>query len=202
MAERRLDQVFGKAQERGFIGPGDLGGHVRHAEAFLTWIDPEAAQAVDLGTGGGLPGLVLAHRLPQTRWVFVESGMRRAEFLTEAAEQLGLENVRVINERAELVGRSELRGTSDLVTARLFGPPAVVAECAAPLLRQGGRLLVSEPPEGSVQKRWPPEPLAALGFGPAGLREGSARLVELDFVGPCPERYPRPVGRPAKRPLF
>ena len=90
---------------------------------------------------------------------------------------------------------------ADVVTARSCGPPAVVAECGAPLLRVGGRLLVSEPPQ--VTDRWPVEGLAALGLSAPESRA----LDGYGFVGvtqstPCAVTYPRKPGVPERSPLF
>jgi 16S rRNA (guanine527-N7)-methyltransferase len=103
--------------------------------------------------------------------------------------------------RAEIVGRSERRGSFDAVVARSFGPPAVTAECAAPLLRPGGRLVVSEPPDGT-EERWPEDGVAAFGLARGARLPGPPGIQVLTQVEPCPEAYPRRDGLPAKRPLF
>ncbi|HET6966289.1 MAG TPA: hypothetical protein VFH58_16050, partial [Acidimicrobiales bacterium] len=104
--------------------------------------------------------------------------------------------------RAEEAGRRpDLRGTFDVVVARSFGGPAVTAECGAPFLVAGGRLVVAEPPGGSAD-RWPAEGLEVLGLRPVeAMTEPSAFQVLLQQE-PCPERFPRRTGIPAKRPLF
>ena len=110
--------------------------------------------------------------------------------------------------RAEEVARDPAhRGGYDLVTARSFGAPAVTAECAAPLLRVGGELLVSEPPEATTSERWPRDGLAELGLGGPERQVVDAsgvpvHLVRLVLEEACGERYPRRVGVPSKRPLF
>jgi 16S rRNA (guanine527-N7)-methyltransferase len=96
-----------------------------------------------------------------------------------------------------------LREQMDVVVARSFGPPAVVAECAVGFLRLGGRLVVSEPPEeGTVPSRWSGEGLDTLGF--SAPRHGGG--PEASFVWfekhRADERWPRRVGVPAKRPLW
>lgn len=167
---------------------------------------PCPGRAVDLGSGGGVPGLVLALVWPTTALVLVEGGARRAGFLEQMARRLGVDDrVRVDGRRAEEVGRDPaMRGGADVVVARSFAPPAVTAECAAPLLSVGGRLVVSEPPEAEQagSRRWPGSGLAELGMGsPRIVRVGFGYLV-AEQVSPCPDRYPRRVGIPAKRPLF
>ncbi len=157
----------------------------------------------DLGSGGGLPALPCALAAPAWSWVLVESQLRRADHLVSACRRLLLtDRVEVIHARAEDVGRDPVRrGTADVVTARSFGPPAVVAECAAPLLRAGGRLLVSEPPD--TRDRWPVDGLALLGLSPAVAHEADGyRLCEVAQEAPCPAEFPRRPGIPGKSPLF
>jgi 16S rRNA (guanine527-N7)-methyltransferase len=160
--------------------------------------------AVDLGTGGGVPGLVLACAWPGSSWVLVEAHRRRASFLEEAAAQLGCAGrVQVLAERAEVVGRAPAhRGAAPLVVARSFGPPGVTAECAAPLLAVGGALVVSEPPGGDGA-RWPVSGLARLGAVPErSVHSAKGTFQVIRQTTRCPDRYPRRVGVPAKRPLF
>lgn len=139
-------------------------------------------------------------------FLLVEANGRRAAFLLRAVRELALEGrVTVLAERAESLGRTpEKRGGFDLVTSRGFGRPAVVAECAAPFLSPGGRLVVSEPPpDGSpVEARWPPEGLARVGMGPAEPVGAAYRFAVVTQEALCPVRFPRRVGVPTKRPLF
>lgn len=207
-----LSGLLERSRQLGFLGPGPIDAHLAHAQAFARVVPADPARALDLGAGGGLPGLVLAATTwPETRWTFLDANVRRTEFLREAVEELDLAaRVDVITERAEVVGRQEThRGGYDLVVARSFASPPVTAECAAPLLVPGGRLVVSEPPAGDVSSRWPDAPLAELGFAPASLQlvaddDGApvAHLAVLELLRPAPERYPRRTGIPAKRPLF
>ena len=91
------------------------------------------------------------------------------------------------------------------MVARGFGPPPVTAECGAPFLRVGGTLVVSEPPRRTSagrSARWPTEGVMALGLRPAGTWQRPFHYQALEQAEPCPDRYPRRVGVPAKRPLF
>ena len=151
-----------------------------------------------------MPGLVLAVVFPATRWLLVDAAQRRTAFLREAVDSLGLAGtVDVLTMRAEELGRlPDHRGRYQLAVARGFGQPAVTAECAAPLVEVGGRVVVSEPPEERPE-RWPVEGLAHLGLAPASVvRAAGASFQVLVQDVPCPERYPRRVGVPEKRPLF
>jgi 16S rRNA (guanine527-N7)-methyltransferase len=212
-----LDELLLEARALGFLGPGPLEPQVRHAEGFatigrqLSSVGP--ARVVDLGSGGGLPGLVVATEWPDVRLELLEANGRRAAFLRRAVQGLDLQHrVTVVEARAEVYGRQAgARAGFDGALARSFGRPAVVAECAAPLLKVGGWLLVSEPPRNQDQhddekqrdaERWPPGPLRQLGLRPAELvQEGFGYRVLLQ-AAECPERFPRRDGVPAKKPLF
>ena len=198
-----LDEVLHQSRELGFLGPGPIAEQRAHAEAFLSAIDPAGVGAVvDLGTGGGLPGLVLAQLLPDTTWVLLDSMVRRTAFLEEAVTRLGLaDRVQVLTARAEDVGRTERRGQQDLVVARSFGAPAVTAECAAPLLRIGGQLVVSEPPR-TAAARWPSGQLAVFGLALEATIEGPPHFVRLRQERLAPRAYPRRSGTPRKQPLW
>jgi 16S rRNA (guanine527-N7)-methyltransferase len=146
---------------------------------------------------------------PEATLALLEANGRRVAFLRRAVVRLGLEDrTFVLHTRAEEVGREPtFRGAFDGVMARSFGRPAVVAECAAPLLKTGGWLLVSEPPsdvssglQGAL--RWPVEPLRQLGLEPTDLLHKEFEFRVLRQAESCPERFPRRNGVPAKKPLF
>lgn len=201
-----LAEVLGEAQQLGAIGPAPLDQHVAHADGFLVAAGqlPAAVRLLDLGSGGGLPGLVLAARLPEARGVLLDGRVERARLLEGFVERLGWsDRIEVVGRRAEEAGRGPLRGSFDLVVARGFARPGVTAECGAPFLRVGGRLIVSEPPaEGGAPDRWPAAPCALLGLGAASFPPAPWSFAVLRQDRPCPDRYPRRVGIPGKRPLF
>ena len=198
----RLEEVLADSQRLGFIGPGPLGPHIDRALQVVPLLPTGPVSAVDLGSGGGLPGLPLALATPEVRWLLLDGSVTRVRFLTEAVERLGLAaRVDTVAARAEEAGRGDLRATFDLVVARSFGPPAVTAECAAPLLREGGRLIVAEPPGGSPA-RWDAAGLDRLGLIAVETVTEPSSFQLLQQVRPCPDTYPRRVGVPAKRPLF
>ena len=163
----------------------------------------EPGSFADLGSGGGVPALVLLELWPDASAVLVEAGQRRAAFLRESLERLGwAQRSEVLEARVEEVDRDVIRRHRfELVTARSFGSPAVTAECAAPLLAVGGALLVSEPP--AAAQRWPEAPLTQLGLSPRGsIERGGYHFQLLAQVRLCPDRFPRRTGVPSKRLLF
>ena len=207
-------------------GDGRSGAVAGEATAALA-PGPGPVRLVDLGAGGGVPGLVVATELADVRVLLLEANGRRAGFLGDAVAHCGLEGrVEVLHARAEEAGRDrDRRGRFDAVLARSFGSPAVTAECAAPLLRPGGVLVVSEPPDrahermegvsvagsfGAVARtgssmradRWPSERLALLGMARGVTVQDEFTYQVVVQRMPCPARYPRRTGVPAKRPLF
>ena len=191
------------SRELGFLGPGPLALQIEHARGFASVMARAPDSYLDLGSGGGLPGLVLGLMWPRARGVLLDASARRTEFLREAGERLAIgDRVEVVCGRAEETGRlPRLRGRFDVVTARSFGSPAVTAECGVPFLRIGGRVLVSEPPEDS-ETRWPRERLAELGLEVETPPSPQARYVGLQLVQPLADRWPRRTGIPSKRPLW
>ncbi|MGI9119934.1 MAG: RsmG family class I SAM-dependent methyltransferase [Acidimicrobiales bacterium] len=159
-------------------------------------------KGVDLGSGAGIPGLVLAMDLPASTWTLLDANTTRTAFLVTAVQALGLaDRVQVVTGRAEVVGRSsEHRGRYQVVVARAFARPAVVAECAAPLLSLEGEVVVSEPPEPA--DRWLEEGLTELGLRLVTVDPGPPRIATLRQDRLCPGRFPRRVGVPSKRPLW
>lgn len=202
-----LPEVLDDSRDLGLLGPGPVEDHVRHAGGFVVLSEEAAggppARVVDIGAGGGIPGLVLAAAWPQCRVVLVEAAERRAAFLRDAVDRLGFgDRVRVLEMRAEQAARAaDLRGLADVVTARSFGPPAVTAECAVGFLRLGGAIVVSDPPDGAGE-RWPTSGLDILGLTASSRRTDRGNFTVLTLSVPLPDRYPRRVGIPAKRPLF
>jgi 16S rRNA (guanine527-N7)-methyltransferase len=207
-----LEELLLEARALGFLGPSPLDLQVRHAQGFAAITrrlsGTGSTSLVDLGSGGGLPGLVVALEWPDVSVALLEANGRRAAFLRRAVDRLDLHSrVSVLEERAEVAGRDpDLRATFDGALARSFGRPAVLAECAAPLLEVGAWLLVSEPPrsegEARDEERWPAEPLRQFGLEPAEVIHEEFEYRVLRQRDPCPERFPRRNGVPAKKPLF
>jgi 16S rRNA (guanine527-N7)-methyltransferase len=157
--------------------------HLADSLVALELSDVRAATAIaDLGAGAGFPGLPLAVALPSARVVLVESVARKCAFIRAAADAAALKNVEVVADRAE--SWSAGLGTRDLVTARALAPLAVLAEYAAPLLREGGLLV-------AWKGRRDPE----------AERDDHRHLHVLRKVAPTPDRFPRRPGMARKRPL-
>lgn len=217
----KLRETLSQARARGFLGKGSVLGHIEHAIGFGAVVlsstpilkefhstNPgEPLKILDLGSGAGLPGLVLAVMLPHARVTLLDSSSRRCAFLSETVDDYGVSSrVEVKRTRAEVAGRIPLmRRNFDVVVARSFGSPAVVSECGSPFLRVNGVMVVSEPPPGSEDSstpRWPEDGLRALNMVSQGTVETgfTYRVIRQDHL--CPERFPRRTGVPSKRPLW
>ena len=205
-----LRQVLDRARALGFLGPGVPDSHIRHAGAFAAAAEarfgPDGpARFLDLGSGAGIPGLILADRWRRSAAVLIDASSRRCRFAAEAAESLGFaDRVRVTCGRAEVLGADpELREAFEVVVARSCAAPAVTAEWATPFLQIGGVLIVSEPPESGPTERWPEDGVGRLGFGPARYeRHDNAGVAVLEKISAMPGGYPRRVGIATKRPRW
>lgn len=169
----------------------------------------EAFWMIDVGTGGGFPGLPTKLFLPKTRLTLVEVTVKKAAFLGWLIETLDLQRVEVIAQRAEALAHGEdYRGAFDAVVARALGTFATTLELTLPFCKIGGLVVamragnvlgdvaravgVAEKLGGHVR------PLIPVAI--PGLRE-DAVLVVVDKVNPTPNQYPRRIGVPAHRPL-
>lgn len=188
-----LIEVLTEARARGFLGPGALEPHVEHARRFAAAVHGVPSRFLDLGAGGGVPGLVLAAEWPDALGVLLDASTKRTDFLRDASTRLGFGGrIAVVCARAEEAARApHLRGTFDLVVARSFGAPAVTAECAAGFLSAKGRLVVSEPPV--------PGPVAEAGARATG---GGATAVSSARTRPRGRCAPAPSARRASRPML
>lgn len=195
--------VLERSSAQGIIG-GDLEDHIAHALAFAAeWSDslPPATMA-DLGSGGGLPAMVLAANWPDATVLLTETRRKRADLLERGRRALNWQDrLTVWAGDVQDAVADGYREWAQLVTARAFGPPAMVAECAAPLLTIGGRLIVSEPPDS--HDRWPDAELKLLGLT-RGERsqQGPYRFAVLDKTGPTPPEFPRRRRTMERSPLW
>jgi 16S rRNA (guanine527-N7)-methyltransferase len=141
LAERYVELLATAGVERGLIGPREApklwDRHVLNCLALGSVVAPEATVA-DLGSGAGLPGIVLAIGRPDLSITLVEPLLRRTVFLQEVVDQLGLGHVRVVRGRAE---EQHGHGRFDVVTARALAPLARLVGWGMPLVAAHGELL-------------------------------------------------------------
>ncbi len=208
--EPQVNVALARSFELGFLGNMPIGDQIDHALGFVSVVEEVLGRppvgVIDLGTGGGVPGLVLVSSWPDARIVLMDASERRTEFLTETVDSWPTaRNAEVVRGRAEELGRQGgLREQFEVVTSRSFGLPALTAECGSAFLSPDGVMVVSEPPDVEPEERWPATGLASVGL----VRQERVRLVgrfgyqvirKVEGIG---DRFPRRVGIPAKRPLF
>ncbi len=205
-----LSGVLQRSAEIGFLGGMPIPEQIDHALGFAAVAEDilggMPTSMIDLGTGGGVPGMVLACCWPESRVVLMDGSERRTEFLIESLRQIAVgRGAEVVLGRAEELGhRPDLREGFQVVTSRSFGAPPVTAECGSAFLEDGGILVVSEPPGSADEERWPSVGVARCSLVPDGRAEVEGRFgyQVLRKAGSLDARFPRRVGIPAKRPLF
>jgi len=211
MASGQLSSVLDRAQALGFIGARPVGEHISQALAMSRLaVSLQPDLLVDLGSGGGVPGLVLAEELQECVILLVESMERRAVFLESHLRALGVDgHTSVVNSPAEDAAHSSSwRGKAGVVTARGFGPPSMTAEIAAGFLSPGGSLIATVSREKAATA-WPLPSLRQLGYSDLRLHLGSWPMIECVMgprtaeSAPFPRHeFPRRRSLSRRRPLF
>lgn len=169
--DKALLSALRAIQARGAIGEASLELAIIHAEQFVAALPAQVSTLVDLGSGGGLPGLVIAVRRPEIHVTLVERRQSRADLLSRAVRSLGMSGqVNVLAEDVRILSESA-PAAFDVVTARSFAAPPITVRWAGVLLRAGGRLVVSEPPVDDVN-RWPAALLVLSGLVDHGREQG------------------------------
>lgn len=170
---------------------------------------PVTFSLLDMGSGAGFPVLPLAVVFPQARLVAVESVQKKARFIAETAQTLGLNNLTVEPRRAEELGQDRrFREQFDVVTARALASLNILVELGLPFLKIQGRLLAMKT-QNALATEVPQARNALLQVGgrldePVTL---NTPLLENHIILPVrkikatPSRFPRNPGVPAKKPL-
>jgi 16S rRNA (guanine527-N7)-methyltransferase len=176
---------------------------------LLALRDTSVEHVIDVGTGAGFPGIPLKIACPKMRLTLVESVGKKADFCRHVVDILHLEGVRVIQERAEVVGHSKQhRERYDWAIGRAVALMPVLAEYLLPLVKVGGHILAMKGESGPAEAHAADQAMRVLG---GHLRQlipvtlpgvaDDRYLVVVDKVAATPNSYPRRVGVPAKQPL-
>ena len=176
---------------------------------LLALRDTSVEHVIDVGTGAGFPGIPLKIACPKMRLTLVESVGKKADFCRHVVDILHLEGVRVIQERAEVVGQSKQhRERYDWAIGRAVALMPVLAEYLLPLVKVGGHILAMKGESGPAEAHAAEQAMRVLG---GHLRQlipvtlpgvaDDRYLVVVDKVAATPNSYPRRVGVPAKQPL-
>jgi 16S rRNA (guanine527-N7)-methyltransferase len=162
---------------------------------------------IDVGTGGGLPGLVLALCHPDSRWVLLDARRKKVEAVQSFVTRLGLVGVECRHGRAEDVAHEKgMRERFDGAISRALGPLAVVLELSRGFVRPAGLVAAVRGRQWASELEAATEAMRLLRLQkphtatlPVGVRDGC--LVTMRADGPAPAKYPRPDGVPRSRPL-
>jgi 16S rRNA (guanine527-N7)-methyltransferase len=171
--------------------------HVGDALTVLPFLPKPPHTLVDVGSGGGVPGVVLAVARPDVNVVLLEATKKKAAFLSDVAGKLGLANVRVVSDRAEAAGRGELREVCDVAVARAVGAMDFLVEWCLPLVKKGGKMLAMKGARITEELPAAAKAIRLLGGGEAVVHPvelpGTEHhvIVEIPKVVRTDAKYPR-----------
>lgn len=173
--------------------------------AEVSGVDGSPAEIIDVGSGGGIPGLVLACVMPGVQFTLLDATGKKCAFLSESAERLGLTNVTVVHDRAERAGRfgdGECRARFDAVISRAVGRLAMLLELTVPLAKVGGLVVLTKGQKADEEVAEAKKALHMLHAAHAGTVEtATGRIVVIEKLRESPKIYPRADGEPKRVPL-
>jgi 16S rRNA (guanine527-N7)-methyltransferase len=182
LAERYAEILASDGVVRGLIGPREVPRlwerHLVNCALLGKAIGPDL-DVCDIGSGAGLPGIVLALNRPDLRMTLVEPLLRRSTFLSEVVAELGLPNVEVVRARAE-----ELHGVREfsVVTSRAVAPLDRLARWSLPLVKQGGAMIAMKGSSVHSEVQEAADTLRKLGAGRVKVEEYGEGLVERPTI--------------------
>jgi 16S rRNA (guanine527-N7)-methyltransferase len=190
------------------ITRADLEQHVKDSLQVLEWYSLAGQTVIDIGSGAGFPGLVLAMAEPGCQMTLVESDLKKCVFLQTAIALLDLPNVQVIRQRVETLGRTiSHRDGYDVCTSRAVASMRILLEYGVPLIKIGGLLMLWKGSRYQTEIDEAKTAMQLLGGKLDAVHTYSLvhpedrALVVVRKASPTPPQYPRKIGIPAKRPL-
>ncbi len=178
--------------------------HIFDSLTLLGYIaSAEATRVIDVGSGGGLPGVPLAIAMPAVQFTLLEATGKKADFLGDVAGTLGLSNVEVINDRAETLGRDpHHREHYDVVVARAVGRLATLLELTVPLTKLGGHVLTIKGRKATEEISDAKQALHLLHCQVVDTAHTpTGTIVVIKKLSGTAKRYPRRPGEPKRAPL-
>ena len=181
--------------------------HLLDCAALAAQLDLSGKRVIDVGTGAGFPGMVLAILTPDARFTLLDSLGKRVDFLKEVCEQLGLKNVTCVHARAEEFA-AEHRQSFDFAVSRAVANLSVLCELCLPLVKAGGYFLSMKSVESDEELESAKKAIKILG----GQVERTAdyqipgtevvhRVIFIKKIAETPKKYPRPFAKIKKNPL-
>ena len=171
--------------------------HVADGLTVLPFLPNRPHRLVDVGSGGGVPGVVLAIARPDASVVLLEATKKKAVFLSDTIKTLGLSNAQVLADRAEAAGHAELREACDVAVARAVGAMDFLVEWCLPLVKKGGKMLAMKGARIAEELPAAQKAIRLLGGGDAIVHPvelpGAQHhvIVEIPKTARTPEKYPR-----------
>ncbi len=210
---RQYAELLGRANERARLtGPSDprilYDEHIADALQALPYLPQEGTgkEFVDVGTGGGLPGLVWGICRPDLSGTLLDSIGRKSILTAEIAHELGCENISVVKTRSEdFANEKGNRERFDVATARAVAHACVLAEYLSPLVRVGGRIVAFKGKNAAEElaisaPKWRALGLSAPTLHPYSVAGKDRCLMIWKKIKPCPAHYPRKPGMAEKKP--
>lgn len=163
----------------------------------------------DVGAGAGFPSIPLKIIFPNLKVTIVDSLNKRIQFLNQLADDLGLQDVSFVHDRAETFGKGVYRESYDIVTARAVARLSVLSELCIPLVKKGGQFIALKSAKGDEELEE-----AAFGIGVFGGKvidtisyelpedAGDRQMMIIEKRSQTPKKYPRKPGTPNKSPLL
>lgn len=169
----------------------------------------EAGRIIDVGTGGGFPGVPLAIAAPHKEFILMDSLNKRLKIIDELCVQIGIGNVTTVHARAEELAKNKAhREQYDLCVSRAVANMATLAEYCLPFIKVGGCLMAYKGPDAEREVEEARKALYLLGGQVEEIREGNLKEFGIDHkvviikkVKNTPSKFPRKAGTPAKEPL-
>lgn len=165
--------------------------------------DPDQ-RALDLGSGGGFPGIPLAIMRPDMQWTLVDSVAKKVRFLNEVAGSIGLSNVQALSERAEVLAHQpEHREQYHLVTARAVARLPILLEYCIPFLRVNGFFAAMKGEQANKELKESRRAIERLSVKlmRSQPQPGGGQLLWFKKRRPTMDKYPRDVGVPSQKPI-
>lgn len=182
--------------------------HVEDSRAILDFLSLDGLSVIDVGSGAGFPGLILAILCPGTKFTLVEADLKKSQFLHRVTDSLKMTNVKVLRERAETLGRHPAyREKYDICTSRAVAAMNILLEYSIPLVKTDGMVAMwkgsnYEQEIASAQNSLTLLQGKIFRINKYSLvEEGDRVIVLVGKEGSTPKQYPRRNGIPAKRPL-
>lgn len=176
----------------------------------------DAETIVDIGTGGGFPGIPLAIVFPEKKFTLIDSLDKRMKIVQQMADEIGLKNVRTVHGRAEELGQSkQYREQFDLCVSRAVANLTVLSEYCLPFVAVEGAFIAFKGPDAEEEAMQAENAIVELGGALADIEEAGLfmedgtdllagmdhMLVHIDKESKTPKKYPRKPGTPSKNPL-